>query len=136
MARTSQFSMRWWWGPLCSRPTHWVWIFIVLAHWYNSPRVDMSLHSDTLFWFRASQSFLFLHNAACLAEKQHIHICIVFGLTRRGLEPTIYRTRDELANHYATNAVSNGLRISNQMKYYYILPPWELIYTVLWSVAF
>jgi len=24
MARTSQFSMRWWWGPLCSRPTHWV----------------------------------------------------------------------------------------------------------------
>jgi hypothetical protein len=27
------------------------------------------------------------------------------------------------------------LSISNQMKYYYILPPWELIYTVLWSVA-
>ena len=26
MARTSQFSMRrrWWWGPLCSRPTRWV----------------------------------------------------------------------------------------------------------------
>jgi hypothetical protein len=25
-------------------------IFIVLAHWNNSPRVDMSLHSDTLSW--------------------------------------------------------------------------------------
>ena len=22
MARTIQFSMRWWWGPLCPRPTH------------------------------------------------------------------------------------------------------------------
>jgi hypothetical protein len=21
MARTSQFSTRWWWGPLCTRPT-------------------------------------------------------------------------------------------------------------------
>ena len=27
-------------------------------HWNNSPRVDMSLHSDTLFWFRANQSLL------------------------------------------------------------------------------
>jgi hypothetical protein len=25
-------------------------IFLVLAHWNNSPRVDMSLHSDTLYW--------------------------------------------------------------------------------------
>ena len=24
MEKTSWFSMRWWWGPLCSRPTHWV----------------------------------------------------------------------------------------------------------------
>jgi len=24
MARTSKFSMRWWSGPLCSRPTRWV----------------------------------------------------------------------------------------------------------------
>jgi len=36
------------------------WIFIVLAHWNNNPRVYMSLHSDTLFWFRANQSLLFL----------------------------------------------------------------------------
>jgi hypothetical protein len=41
---------------------------------HNSPRVDMSLHSDTLFWFRANQSLLFLLNAACLAEKQQIPI--------------------------------------------------------------
>jgi hypothetical protein len=37
---------------------------------------------------------LFLLDVACLAEKQHI------------LEPTIYRTRGEHANHYATDAVS------------------------------
>ena len=29
----------------------------------------------------------------------------VFGLTRPGLEPTIYRTRGEHANHYATDVV-------------------------------
>ena len=40
----------------------------------NSPREDMSLHSVTLFWFRANQSLLFLLNAACLAEKQQIQI--------------------------------------------------------------
>jgi hypothetical protein len=40
----------------------------------NSPRADMSLHSDTLFWFRANQSLLFLLNDACLAEKQQIPI--------------------------------------------------------------
>jgi hypothetical protein len=42
----------------------------------------MSLHSDILFWFRADQSLLQLLNAACLAEKQHIPILVVFGFTR------------------------------------------------------
>jgi hypothetical protein len=31
--------------------------------------------------------------------------CVVFGLTRSKLEPTIYRTRGENANQYATDAV-------------------------------
>ena len=48
--------------------------FLVLAHWNNSPQVDMSLHSDTLLWFGANQSLLFLLNTACLAEKQQIPI--------------------------------------------------------------
>ena len=48
--------------------------FIVLAHWNNSVRVDMSLHSDTLLWFRANQSFLVLRSAGYLAEKQRILI--------------------------------------------------------------
>jgi hypothetical protein len=33
---------------------------------------------------------------------------IVFGLTRPGLEPTIYHTRDEHAIHYTTNAVASN----------------------------
>jgi hypothetical protein len=66
------------------------WIFILLAHWNTSPLVDMLLHADKLFRFWTNQSDL---NAACLAEKQQIPI-LWSGLTRPGLEPTIYRTRD------------------------------------------
>jgi len=67
---------------------------MVLTQWNNSPRIDMSPHSDTLFWFQVNQSLLFLLNAACLAEKQQMP-SIVFGLTLSGFEPTFYRTRGE-----------------------------------------
>ena len=60
MARTSQFSMRWWWDPLCSRPTPLVGYCILLPHWSNSPRIDMSPHSETLSWFRDNQCLLLL----------------------------------------------------------------------------
>ena len=63
------------------------WIFIVLAHWNNSPRIDMSLHSDTLFWFRSNQSVLFLLNAACLAEKQQIRTVLSLAWLDRGSNP-------------------------------------------------
>jgi len=36
------------------------WIFIVLAHWNNSPLIDMLPHSDTLSWIRANQSVISL----------------------------------------------------------------------------
>ena len=42
---------------VCTRPARLNWIFIVLASWNNSPRLDMSLHSGTLFWFMTNQSF-------------------------------------------------------------------------------
>jgi hypothetical protein len=48
--------------------------FIVLAHWNNSSRIDVSLHSDKLSWFRPNQSLLFLLNAACIAVKQQKQI--------------------------------------------------------------
>jgi hypothetical protein len=39
-----------------------------------------------------------------LSEKAANTNVIVFGLTGPGLAPTIYRTRGEHANHYATDA--------------------------------
>jgi len=33
---------------------------IVLSHWKNSLWAERSLHSDTLSWFQANQSFLLL----------------------------------------------------------------------------
>ena len=53
---------------------HLVRIWIVLAHWNNSPWIDMLLHWDTLSWFRANQSLLLLLKVAYLVEKQHIPI--------------------------------------------------------------
>ena len=35
------------------------WTCIVLAHRNNSPRIDMWVNTDTLFWFRTNQSLLF-----------------------------------------------------------------------------
>jgi len=46
-------------------------IFIVLAHWNYSPRIDMSSHSDTLSWFRENQYLLFLLNGVCLTVKYY-----------------------------------------------------------------
>ena len=40
------------------------WIFIVLAHWNNNPRVDMSFYLDILSLFQANQSLFFFLNAA------------------------------------------------------------------------
>ena len=60
---------------------------MVLAHWKNSPRVDISLHSDTLFWFRANQSLPFLVNDAYLAEKQQMPILESLVWPDRGSNP-------------------------------------------------
>ena len=93
------------------------WIFIVLAHWNNSPQVNMSLHSHTLFWFWADQSFALSSQCCMLSGEATNTNFIVFGMTRPGLEPTIYRTQGEHANHYATDAVA-WLEVC---KYIYIL---------------
>jgi len=81
----------------------------------------MSLRSDTLFWFRADQSLLFLLNAARLAAKQQMPNFIVFGFTRPRLEPTFYRTRDEHANNYATDAVQIKRTSFNWREYFFFL---------------
>ena len=67
------------------------WIVIGLAHWNNCPRVDMSLHLDTLFWFLFNQSLFLLCSDGCLARSNNTNFKF-FGLTRPGLELTIFRT--------------------------------------------
>jgi hypothetical protein len=54
--------MRWQRSLLYTRPKRLVGIVIVLA---DSPRVDMSLLSDTLSWFRAIQSLLLFRHDSC-----------------------------------------------------------------------
>ena len=66
--------------------------------------VKWSPHWDTLSWFRATQSFVLSPYWCVLIGSSNANF-IVFGLTRPGLEPTIYYTRDEYGSHYTTNAV-------------------------------
>ena len=90
------------------------WIFIVLTHWNNSPWIDMSPHSDTLAWFRANQSLLFLLNAPC-GEATNTSF-IVFGFTRSELELMIYHTLGEHANYY-TDPVPFKMKIPLESLY-------------------
>jgi hypothetical protein len=57
-------------------------MFSVLANWNN-----MSLHSDTLFWFRSNQSLFSLLVAACVSKKRTFlyQTCISFPKMHRYL---------------------------------------------------
>jgi hypothetical protein len=80
-------SMKWRCYLLCTRPTGLVgFFFIVLAQWNNSPWVDMSLHSGTLYWFLANQSLLFLLNDVSLAKKPQMPYSPLVR-SERGLVP-------------------------------------------------
>ena len=60
-------------------------IFMVVAHWNNSLWVDMSLHSDTEFYFKANQSLFLLLYAVWLTEKPSISIWLSLVWPGRGL---------------------------------------------------
>ena len=83
--------MKWWQCLTCTRPTCSAGSLKVqmLTHWNNSSWVDISLHSDTLFWFWANQTLFLLLNAACLAEKQQLQIVIPYQFYSLWLKPTI-----------------------------------------------
>jgi hypothetical protein len=51
------------------------WIYIVLAHWNNSLRIDMSSHSRHIILIPSQPVFVLSpYNDVCLAEKQHIQM--------------------------------------------------------------
>ena len=54
--------------------------------------------------FPSQPALFFLLNDVCLATNTNF---IVFGLTRRGLEFTVYHTQGEHANHYVTDVVQS-----------------------------
>jgi len=65
-------------------------LYVIYLTGNNTPRVDMSLHLDTLTRFRANQSLILLLNA--VDRKAANTNLIVLGLTRSRHELTIYRT--------------------------------------------
>ena len=64
----------------------------ILAHWNNSLRIDTSPHSDILSRFKANQSLLSPYCCVLSREATYTHF-LVFGLTRRAHEPTIYHSK-------------------------------------------
>lgn len=90
ITRTGCISKRWW---QCLQS----YIFPVLTHGNNFPRVDISLL--TFSWF--------LSKRCSLVENQEKPYFIVYGLTWLGLEPTFYCTRCEHAIH---NIISAGIK--------------------------
>ena len=106
------------------------WIFIVLAHWNNSLRVDMSQHSDTLTRFRANQSLFLLLNTACFAGK-HTYQFFSLWFHPTGLEPTIYNTRRECDNHYIIDTiVLHMIWRSNMNERLRDMTPYGMLYNV------
>ena len=66
-----------------------------------------------------SQPVFALSPACCVFSGEATNTdFIVIGLTRPGLKSTIYDTRGEHANHYATNAVQYQLNICYLIKYF------------------
>jgi hypothetical protein len=63
----------------------------------------MSLHSGHIILIQTQPVFALTLNSAC-GEATQTNLK-VFGLTRPGLEHTIYRTRREHARHYTTDEV-------------------------------
>ena len=101
----------------------------------------MSSQLDTLSWFRANQSLLFLLNVACLAEEATNTNFIVFGLTRSGFEPMIYCTWGKHADHYTIDVVIwvdmveptyKDMHVLTHLVFYKIM--WVCVYSVYFLV--
>ena len=106
----------------CTRPTRWGECHSASSLKQQCTCVEMSLHVDTLSWFRVNQSLLLVLKAACLPEKQQI---LFVKSSRRGLEPMTYFTRGEHDYNYTTDAVATSnnylWNLSNYMIRYWFL---------------
>jgi len=89
--------MRWWWDPLCTRPTRLVGFYCASSLKQQSADRHVA-HSDNIILIPSSFSLM-------LSGEATNTNFIVFVLIRSGLEPTIYRTRGEYVKHRTTDAV-------------------------------
>ena len=55
------------------------WIFILLTHGSNSKRVHISLHLDTVSWFRPNRSLFFLFIAVYFLLLCTFYCCVLFN---------------------------------------------------------
>lgn len=97
--------MRRWWGyPCCTRRT-------CLPQPYMSPPSETLDRLCSYKW--------------CLHSGKEAKVnCMVIGLTWQWIEPTIYRTSGEHANHYTGGAVQSAInRIVWTMNYWNVLRP-------------
>ena len=102
------------------------WNFIVLPRWNNSPQIDMLPPLGHLILILSKPVFA-LSPYRCILSGEATNInFIVIGLTRSGLEPTIYHIWGRHANHYTTDAYH--LRIISQLKLYGLT--WILFYVI------
>ena len=107
------------------------WILILQAHWKNSPRIDMSLYADTLYWFRAKESLLFLLNAACSTEKQHIPILSSLVWPDRGSNPR--STAFEASTLTITPHTMRSQRTQIRLSLPNIIPNSILYFNSIWT---
>ena len=84
------------------------WISIAIAQWktLSSDRLDISLHLDNLCWFRDNQSFfLFLQCNILGGEAANTNFKF-FCFTQTVLDPMVYHTRGEPANHHTIDLLN------------------------------
>ena len=99
--------MRWWGVLLCTRPTCLVEFFHIAS---SLKQQSMDRHVAQLghIILIPSQPVFALSPKCCVLSGEATNTNFIFiGLTGPGLEPTIYHTWGEHANHYTTNAVVN-----------------------------
>ena len=74
----------------------------------NSPRRDISLHSNIVSSFRADQSVLLLLNTSFLSEKQQIPVSKSLVWPDQSSNPRSIAHQVEHVNHYTTDVVTFG----------------------------
>ena len=107
MAGGNYFLIRWLWCPLCTRPARLVGFFFYSARSLKQQSADKHVATLGHIILILSHPAFALSSLYCVLSGETTYAnCIVFGLTRSGIEPTIYRTRGEHANHNTTDVVN------------------------------